>query len=92
MENQLYIYLIVVNLITFFLYGADKSKARRHAWRIPEKVLLGAAVIGGSLGALVGMRFFHHKTRKPLFYIGVPMIIIAQIALALWCGYTGTIL
>lgn len=81
MENQLYIYLIAVNLITFFLYGADKSKARRHAWRIPEKVLLGAAVIGGSLGALIGMRFFHHKTRKPLFYIGVPMILLIQIIL-----------
>ena len=64
MKNMV-IYLMAVNFITFLLYGDDKSRARRHAWRIPEKVLMGAAVIGGSIGALFGMSIFHHKTRKP---------------------------
>ena len=54
MKNMV-IYLMAVNFITFLLYGDDKSRARRHAWRIPEKVLMGAAVIGGSIGALFGM-------------------------------------
>ena len=67
MKNMV-IYLLAVNFITFLLYGDDKSRARRHAWRIPEKVLMGAAVIGGSIGALLGMSIFHHKTRKPKFY------------------------
>ena len=83
------IYLLTVNLITFLLYGNDKSRARRRAWRIPEKTLLGAAVIGGSIGALLGMSVFHHKTRKPAFYIGVPLILIIQIGLAALLWYTG---
>ena len=65
-------YLLAVNFITFLLYGDDKSRARRHAWRIPEKVSDGAAVIGGSIGALLWDEYFHHKTRKPKFYIGIP--------------------
>ena len=54
MMKNMVIYLLAVNFITFLLYGDDKSRARRHAWRIPEKVLMGAAVIGGSIGALLG--------------------------------------
>ena len=73
MMKNMVIYLLAVNFITFLLYGDDKSRARRHAWRIPEKVLMGAAVIGGSIGALLGMSIFHHKTRKPKFYIGIPL-------------------
>ena len=62
MMKNMVIYLLAVNFITFLLYGDDKSRARRHAWRIPEKVLMGAAVIGGSIGALLGMSIFHQKT------------------------------
>ena len=61
MMKNMVIYLLAVNFITFLLYGEDKSRARRHAWRIPEKVLMGAAVIGGSIGALLGMSIFHHN-------------------------------
>ncbi len=87
--KELCLYLIGINVVTFLLYGNDKSRARRHAWRIPEKTLLGAAIIGGSVGALLGMSIFHHKTRKPAFYIGVPLILIIQIGLAALLWYTG---
>lgn len=74
------IYLIIINIITFITYGVDKNKARKGAWRIPEKTLIGLAIAGGSIGALAGMGFFHHKTRKPLFKIGIPMILIIEAA------------
>lgn len=68
MMKNMVIYLLAVNFITFLLYGDDKSRARRHAWRIPEKVLMGAAVIGGSIGALLGMSIFHHKQKTEILY------------------------
>lgn len=71
--------LIKINVITFCIYGIDKRKAIQKQWRIPEKTLLGLALIGGSIGAIVGMRSFHHKTKKPLFSVGVPIIIIIQV-------------
>ena len=86
MMKNMVIYLLAVNFITFLLYGDDKSRARRHAWRIPEKVLMGAAVIGGSIGALLGMSIFHHKTRKPKFYIGIPLIMLIEFGLAAGFG------
>ena len=64
MMKNMVIYLLAVNFITFLLYGDDKSRARRHAWRIPEKVLMGAAVIGGASELYLDGVFFHHKTRK----------------------------
>lgn len=76
-------YLVVINLITFFLYGIDKWKADRHRWRISEAVLLLAALVGGSVGALAGMYVFHHKTLHRKFTVGVPLILIAQIILIL---------
>ena len=76
-------YLVLTNLITFFLYGIDKWKAARQRWRISEAVLLLAALIGGSIGALAGMYSFHHKTLHRKFTIGVPLILIAQIILIL---------
>ena len=79
--KYLIFYLILVNFSTFLLYGIDKSKARHHRWRIPEAVLLGAAAIGGSLGALSGMYFFRHKTKHWKFRILVPLCLIAQIVL-----------
>lgn len=72
------IYLILINLTAFIMYGADKQKAVRHKWRIPERTLIGIAVFGGSLGALFGMMVFHHKTRHKKFTIGVPAIIAVQ--------------
>lgn len=74
-------YLILVNFIAFCLYGYDKRKAKRNAWRIPEKTLIGIAVIGGSVGALLGMKVFHHKTKKRKFSFGIPVIILVQILL-----------
>lgn len=65
--KALYAYLAAANVITALLYGADKTKARRGAWRIPERVLLGCGICGGALGALLGMRLFHHKTRHWYF-------------------------
>lgn len=77
----LYLYVAAVNVVTFFIYGLDKSKAKAGWWRIPEANLIFLAVLGGSVGALAGMRFFHHKTRKPKFYIGIPAILLIQIIL-----------
>ena len=78
------IYLIIINIITFITYGIDKAKARKGAWRITEKTLIGLAVAGGSIGAMAGMSFFHHKTRKPLFKIGIPVILLIEAAAAAW--------
>lgn len=79
--NILYIYVIIINVITFFIYGLDKSKAKAGQWRIPEAQLIFLAVIGGSVGALAGMKVFHHKTRKLKFKTGVPVILIIQLIL-----------
>ena len=80
-------YLCLMNMITFLLYGLDKQKARMNRWRIPEKVLLGFAVCGGSIGAYAGMKMFHHKTSKPKFYIGVPVIFILQVVAIILVQY-----
>lgn len=75
------IYLVVINVVTFFLYGIDKWKARRDKWRIEESTLLWWAAFGGSIGALLGMKAWHHKTLHKKFTIGVPAILMAQIAI-----------
>jgi uncharacterized membrane protein YsdA (DUF1294 family) len=67
-----------VSLIGFALMGLDKQRAIHHQWRISESTLLSVALFGGSLGILLGMFVFHHKTNKPLFFIGVPVIIGIQ--------------
>ena len=77
-------YLAAVNLVTFTVYGVDKAKARRGAWRVPEKTLFLLPLLGGSLGALLGMRVFHHKTKHWYFVWGIPLILLAQITLAVW--------
>ncbi|WP_461810534.1 DUF1294 domain-containing protein [Faecalimonas sp.] len=77
--KNIIIYLCVINTIAFILYGADKGKAKRHKWRIPEATLLGVAFVGGSIGAFLGMQIFRHKTKKVKFYIGIPMILVMQI-------------
>ena len=75
------IYLAVINVVTFFMYGIDKWKAKKSKWRIRETALLGLAVLGGSIGAWLGMKVWHHKTLHKKFKYGVPAIIIVQFAL-----------
>lgn len=75
------IYLGIMNLAAFILFGADKSKAVHHRWRIPEATLFLSALLGGGIGAWIGMYVFHHKTRKWYFVIGIPVITIAQLSL-----------
>ena len=79
--NTAVIYLILMNLIGFGLMGVDKQRARRRDWGIPEKVLFGAALLGGSVGAWAGMYLFHHKTRHWYFVVGMPLILAVQAAL-----------
>lgn len=82
MLRFLLLYLLIVNAVGFLIMLADKRKAQKKLWRIPEATLLTVALIGGSIGSLAGMRVFHHKTRKPKFYIGIPAILVLQLALA----------
>ncbi len=81
MQKIIIIYLVVINVVTFFMYGIDKWKARKAKWRIREAALLGLAVLGGSVGAWLGMRVWHHKTLHKKFRYGVPAIIVFQLLL-----------
>ena len=78
---MLFYYLIVINVVTFTVYGIDKLKAKQGSWRISEATLLILAVIGGSFGALFGMKVWRHKTMHKKFKYGLPLILLAQIAL-----------
>ncbi len=80
-------YLLLANVVSFITYGIDKYKAKKGKWRISEATLLLMAVVGGSIGAWLGMKAFHQKTMHKKFYIGVPAIIILQIAFAVWMAY-----
>ena len=77
-------YLFAINIVSFFLYGIDKYKAKKNKWRISEATLLMIAVIGGSIGAWAGMRLWHHKTMHKKFKYGIPIIIILQVVLAVY--------
>ena len=79
--NALLYYLMVINIVTFLVYGIDKIKAKHGSWRISEATLLIFAVIGGSIGALLGMQVWHHKTMHKKFKYGLPLILLGQIAL-----------
>ena len=79
--NALLYYLIVITIVTFLVYGIDKWKAKQGSWRISEASLLILAVIGGSIGALFGMKVWHHKTMHKKFKYGLPLILIIQIIL-----------
>lgn len=79
LSTAVYSYLIFINLAAFLLMGLDKSKARRGKWRIPEKTLFLSAILGGSVGAILGMQFFRHKTRHASFVIGMPCILFLQL-------------
>ncbi len=76
------IYLLIVNAIGFLLMLIDKRKAVRHRWRIPEKTLFLTAAIGGSVGSIMGMYTFRHKTKHLQFTLGMPAILIVQLVLA----------
>ena len=82
MASEFVIYLIGINVLTFLIYGIDKWKARRERWRIPEDTLIWLAITGGSIGALLGMYLFRHKTQHRKFTLGVPAILLIQAALA----------
>ena len=75
------IYLIGINILTFLIFGADKWKAKRDKWRIPEDTLIWLAIVGGSVGALLGMHIFRHKTKHRKFLIGIPVILLVQAGL-----------
>ena len=93
------IYLVAINIATFFMYGIDKwrstsgrlLKAKNSKWRIRETALLGLAVLGGSIGAWLGMKVWHHKTQHKKFKYGVPAIIIVQLALIVYFIISKTI-
>lgn len=76
--------LLILNVITFILYGIDKYKAKREKWRISEATLLTMAAIGGSIGAWAGIKLWHHKTLHKKFTIGVPLVFILQVALVVY--------
>ena len=82
--EEIICYLLAVNIATFFLYGIDKYKAKKGQWRISEVALLTMAAIGGSIGVWIGMRIWHHKTMHKKFKYGIPLIIIMQVALAVY--------
>lgn len=75
------LYLIIINLVSFFLFGLDKRKSRRNAWRIPEATLFLVSALGGSIGALCGMYIFRHKTRHASFVFGIPAILLGEVFL-----------
>ena len=76
------IIIVIINIVTFIIYGIDKYKAKKGKWRIPENSLIGLAIIGGSIGAYLGMRVWHHKTMHLKFKYGIPLIIIIQLIAA----------
>ena len=82
--EEIICYLLAVNITTFLFYGIDKYKAKKNKWRISEATLLTMAAIGGSIGAWAGMRLWHHKTMHKKFKYGIPLIIIMQVALAVY--------
>ena len=80
-------YLAAINLVTFFVYGVDKRKARKGQWRVPEKTLFLLPLLGGSLGGILGMKAFHHKTKHWYFRWGLPAILVLQLAAAFAVWY-----
>ena len=79
------LYFFIINLIGFLAMGIDKYKAQRELWRIPEGTLITIALIGGSIGAIIGMKCFRHKTKKLKFSVGLPTILISEVFLVIYC-------
>lgn len=88
MRYFILIYLAIINIAGLMAMGMDKGKARRNDWRIPEKTLFLLSLLGGSVGTLMGMYLFRHKTRHWYFVIGMPLILVVQIVLAIWVCYS----
>ena len=84
LHRYLIYYLLVINAATFIIYGIDKDKAKKAKWRISEATLLTRAAVGGSIGAWLGMKAWHHKTQHRKFKYGVPIILLIQIALMIY--------
>lgn len=82
--NLVLYYIVIINILTFIVYGIDKLKAKKGKLRIPESTLLLLAIIGGSIGAWFGMRLLHHKTMHKKFKFGIPLIIILQLGVLLY--------
>ena len=82
--KYLLLYLLLINALGFLLMCIDKWKARHNRWRIPEATLMGVAALGGSIGSLLGMYTFRHKTKHLKFTLGIPVILVLQIALAIY--------
>ena len=83
----LLVYLLAVNLVLFAVMGIDKRKAIKGQWRVPEKTLFLLAIAGGSIGGILGMQLFRHKTRHWSFRLGFPAILVLQLTLAAWLTY-----
>ena len=81
----LLLYLGVINLVTFILFGIDKYAAIKGIWRIPVATLLGFSFAGGAIGGIIAMYLFHHKTQKNYFAVGLPMMIVTQIMVLFYC-------
>lgn len=82
--QNILIYLIIINVIGFLIMLIDKRKAEHGAWRIPEKTIFIVTALGGGIGTIAGMYTFRHKTKKPVFTIGLPFILILEIAIAIY--------
>ena len=93
MTTYIRLWVLVWSILAFVLMGRDKWRAASHGWRIPEKTLFLSAALGGSLGAILGMQLFRHKTKHWSFRLGMPAILIVQIVLALglswWTAFGG---
>lgn len=77
--NCFTIYLTLINVVAFIIMGVDKSRAVRHRWRVRESTLFLSAIVGGSIGALLGMLLFRHKTNHRSFRTGLPVILVIHI-------------
>lgn len=84
LDKILTIYLVTINVATFFVYGIDKWKAKQSMWRVRETAQMLLALLGGSIGAWLGMKVWHHKTLHKKFRYGIPLIIIVQLAVLVW--------
>ena len=84
MAQVFWIGILILNVVTFFVYGIDKFKAKKSLWRIPESTLLILAAVGGSVGAYLGMKVWHHKTLHKKFSLGVPVILLLHLALLVY--------
>lgn len=84
MKELLLLYFLIINAAGFLLMLADKHKAKKNCWRIPESTLMLVAALGGSVGSLIGMYTVRHKTKHPKFTVGIPLILALQIVLAVW--------